>query len=107
MIANPSPLQHTHAMEPNINMDNSYSGELVKEFQKTRQKLQEALALRDKEREEMHRQLYGGENNKFMEEWWVNIIEIKLYLLLFTWSYIVVGSHILNRTVYASFVISM
>lgn len=67
MIVNSPPLQHV--LEPHLNMDNSYSGELVKEFQKTRQKLQEALALRDREREEMQKQLYGGDNIKYLEEW--------------------------------------
>lgn len=66
LIVNPATVQH--ALEPHINMDNSYSGELVKEFQKTRQKLQEALAIRDKEREEMQKQLYS-DNNKYMEDW--------------------------------------
>lgn len=69
MLVNP-PLAVQHTMEPQIGMDNSYSGELVKEFQKTRQKLQEALAMREKEREDMQKQLYS-ENSKYMEEWWV------------------------------------
>lgn len=64
----PPPLPLQHPMEPHINLDNSYSGELVKEFQKTRQKLQEALALREKEREEMQKQLFN-DNSKYMEEW--------------------------------------
>lgn len=66
IIVNPATVQR--CLEPHANMDNSYSGELVKEFQKTRQKLQEALAIREKEREEMQKQLYS-ENNKYMEEW--------------------------------------
>lgn len=66
LVVTSPPIQHS--MEPHMNMDNSYSGELVKEFQKTRQKLQEALAIREKEREEMQKQLYA-DNNKYVEEW--------------------------------------
>ncbi|KAJ8957012.1 hypothetical protein NQ318_012179 [Aromia moschata] len=50
------------------NLDQSFSGELVKEFQKTKQKLQEALALREKEREELIRQI-NSENSKYLDEW--------------------------------------
>lgn len=77
MIVNPPAVQL--GIEPHANMDNSYSGELVKEFQKTRQKLQEALAIRDKEREELQKQLYS-ENNKYMEDWWVDIVKLDLKL---------------------------
>ncbi|XP_050301766.1 WD repeat-containing protein 47 isoform X2 [Anthonomus grandis grandis] len=56
------------------NLDQSYTGELVKEFQKTKQKLQEAIAARDREREELLRQLQSagqGEaptNGKFLDD---------------------------------------
>lgn len=55
-------------MESISNLDHSFSGELVKEFQKTKQKLQEALALREKEREELIKQI-NNENSKYVEEW--------------------------------------
>lgn len=58
----------TAPIESIPSLDNSFSGELVKEFQKTKQKLQEALALREKEREELIKQI-NSENSKYMEEW--------------------------------------
>uniref|UniRef100_A0AAR5PG64 WD repeat-containing protein 55 homolog n=2 Tax=Dendroctonus ponderosae TaxID=77166 RepID=A0AAR5PG64_DENPD len=40
------------------NLDESFSGELVKEFQKAKLKLQEAMVLREQKRDEMIRQLH-------------------------------------------------
>ncbi|KAJ8925200.1 hypothetical protein NQ315_001386 [Exocentrus adspersus] len=57
----------TAPVEAVPNLDQSFSGELVKEFQKTKQKLQEALALREKEREELIRHI-NSENSKYAEE---------------------------------------
>ncbi|KAJ8974755.1 hypothetical protein NQ317_017025 [Molorchus minor] len=67
----PQPAQNlvlTAPIEAVPNLDQSFSGELVKEFQKTKQKLQEALALREKEREELIRQI-NSENSKYIDEW--------------------------------------
>ncbi|KAF7279089.1 hypothetical protein GWI33_007639 [Rhynchophorus ferrugineus] len=53
-------------------LDQSFSGELVKEFQKTKQKMQEAMVVRERQREELMRQMqYGGQgesNGKYAEE---------------------------------------
>lgn len=40
------------------NLEESFSGELVKEFQKAKLKLQEAMVLREQKRDEMMRQLH-------------------------------------------------
>lgn len=48
-------------------LEQSFSGELVKEFQKTKQKLQEALALREREREELLRQINSNESRNLDE----------------------------------------
>ncbi|CAH1989895.1 unnamed protein product [Acanthoscelides obtectus] len=53
----------TLATEP---LEQSFSGELVKEFQKQKLKLQETLAIREREREEMIRQL---NSDKYAEDW--------------------------------------
>lgn len=45
----------------------NYSGELVREYHKSKQKLQEALASREKERNDLIRQI-NGENNRYNEE---------------------------------------
>ncbi|KAJ8932997.1 hypothetical protein NQ314_014288 [Rhamnusium bicolor] len=58
----------TAPVESIPNLEQSFSGELVKEFQKTKQKLQEALALREREREELIKQI-NSENSKYVEEW--------------------------------------
>nr|CAH7727863.1 unnamed protein product [Callosobruchus chinensis] len=52
----------TPATEP---LEQSFSGELVKEFQKQKLKLQETLAIREREREEMIRQL---NSDKYAED---------------------------------------
>ncbi|XP_030749294.1 WD repeat-containing protein 47 [Sitophilus oryzae] len=62
----------TPAVPIDVPLDQSYTGELVKEFQKTKQKLQEAMALREREREELMRQMHygaqGESNGKYTEE---------------------------------------
>ncbi|XP_072385106.1 WD repeat-containing protein 47 isoform X1 [Diabrotica undecimpunctata] len=45
-------------------IDHSYSGELVREFHRTKQKLQEELMQREKEREELIKQI-NSDNQKF------------------------------------------
>ncbi|KAF5295460.1 hypothetical protein FQR65_LT10448 [Abscondita terminalis] len=47
-------------------LEQSFSGDLLKEFQKQKQKLQETLALRGKEREELIRQL--SRDNRIIDE---------------------------------------
>ncbi|KAL1518018.1 hypothetical protein ABEB36_001704 [Hypothenemus hampei] len=51
-----------------LGLEQSYSGELVKEFQKTKQKLQEAMAVRERERDELIKQLQGDNSAKYIEE---------------------------------------
>ncbi|KAK4877762.1 hypothetical protein RN001_010268 [Aquatica leii] len=50
--------------EPNL--EHSFNGDLLKEFKKQKQKLQETLALREKEREELIRQL--SQDNRILDE---------------------------------------
>ncbi|KAF5296709.1 hypothetical protein FQA39_LY12409 [Lamprigera yunnana] len=47
-------------------IEQSFNGDLLKEFQKQKQKLQETLALREKEREELLRKL--SQDNRLLEE---------------------------------------
>ncbi|XP_022905676.1 WD repeat-containing protein 47 isoform X2 [Onthophagus taurus] len=47
-------------------LEHSFTGELLKEFQRQKQKLQETLALREKEREELLRQF--GQDNKVLDD---------------------------------------
>lgn len=49
-------------------LEQSFTGDLLKEFQKQKQKLQETLALREKEREELLRQFHS-QDNRTLEEW--------------------------------------
>lgn len=44
---------------PDITLEQSFSGDLLKEFQRQKQKLQETLLLKEKEREEFIRQMSG------------------------------------------------
>lgn len=55
----------TTPAEPNL--ETSFTGDLLKEFQKQKQKLQDTLALREKEREELLRQLQERDN-KIMDD---------------------------------------
>ncbi|XP_066250655.1 WD repeat-containing protein 47 isoform X1 [Euwallacea similis] len=56
------------AVVPDNNLEQSFSGELVKEFQKTKLKLQEAMAVREREREELLRQMQGQGESKLGDE---------------------------------------
>ncbi|XP_066155017.1 WD repeat-containing protein 47 isoform X4 [Euwallacea fornicatus] len=56
------------AVVPDSNLEQSFSGELVKEFQKTKLKLQEAMAVREREREELLRQMQGQGESKLGDE---------------------------------------
>lgn len=49
-------------------LEQSFTGDLLKEFQKQKQRLQDALAVREKEREELLRQFHGNDN-RMLEEW--------------------------------------
>lgn len=49
-------------------LEQSFTGDLLKEFQKQKQKLQETLAIREKEREELLKQ-FQENDNKMLEEW--------------------------------------
>lgn len=51
-----------------VGLDQSFTGDLLKEFQKQKQKLQETLAMREREREELLKQ-YQMQDNKALEEW--------------------------------------
>ncbi|KAG5900353.1 hypothetical protein JTB14_033803 [Gonioctena quinquepunctata] len=59
----PIPHQNTPVEISTNALEQSFSGELVKEFQKTKLKMQEALAMREREREELLKQL-NDNNNK-------------------------------------------
>lgn len=48
--------------QPQPNLETSFSGDLLKEFQKQKQKLQATLALREKEREELIKQMQDRDN---------------------------------------------
>lgn len=48
-------------------LEQGYTGDLLKEFQRQKQKLQETLAMRDREREELMRQL-NVQDNRILEE---------------------------------------
>lgn len=52
-------------------LDQSFSGDLLKEFQKQKQKLQETLAVREREREELMKQYQHqhAQDNRTLEEW--------------------------------------
>lgn len=49
-------------------LEQSFTGDLLKEFQKQKQKLQETLAMREKEREELLKQFHA-KDNRALEEW--------------------------------------
>lgn len=49
-------------------LEQSFTGDLLKEFQKQKQKLQETLAVREKEREELLKQFHANDN-RTLEEW--------------------------------------
>lgn len=52
-------------------IDNSFTGDLFREFQKQKQKLQETLAVKEREREELIRQLNAQQqqqDNRVVEE---------------------------------------
>uniref|UniRef100_A0A1Y1M3M6 CTLH domain-containing protein n=3 Tax=Photinus pyralis TaxID=7054 RepID=A0A1Y1M3M6_PHOPY len=51
---------------PEMHLEQSFNGDLLKEFQKQKQKLQDTLALREKEREELIRQL--AHDNRLIDE---------------------------------------
>lgn len=49
-------------------LEQSFTGDLFKEFQKQKQRIQETLAMREKEREELLKQFHA-QDNKVLEEW--------------------------------------
>lgn len=49
-------------------LEQSFTGDLLKEFQKQKQKLQETLAMREKEREDLMRQFHANDN-RMIEDW--------------------------------------
>lgn len=49
-------------------LEQSFTGDLFKEFQKQKQRLQEALVMREKEREELLKQFHGNDN-RMIEDW--------------------------------------
>lgn len=64
----PSAAQNIVLTVPQEPLEQSFTGDLLKEFQKQKQKLQETLAMREKEREELMRQFHT-QDNKAVEEW--------------------------------------
>lgn len=52
-------------VEPNL--EKSFSGDLLREFQKQKQKFQETMAVKEKEREDLLRQM--NNENRLLEEW--------------------------------------
>lgn len=48
-------------------LERSFTGDLFREFQKQKQKFQETMAIKEKEREELLRQM--NQDNKSVEEW--------------------------------------
>ncbi|KAF2886634.1 hypothetical protein ILUMI_19539 [Ignelater luminosus] len=64
IAAAPQNVVLTAPAEPSL--EQSFTGDLLKEFQKQKQKLQETLAIREKEREELIKQL--SQDNKILEE---------------------------------------
>lgn len=64
----PSAAQNIVLTVPQEPLEQSFTGDLLKEFQKQKQKLQETLAMREKEREELLRQFHS-QDNKTVEEW--------------------------------------
>lgn len=58
-IPDPTPVQTRNSNFVGEQLERSYNGDLFKEYQKQKQKLQETIQLKEKERDELYRQLSG------------------------------------------------